>query len=342
MADANVDNLVRRINRLVVEDTGGWSMADDDQILRTVTRSNRQALEPLADSLDVPARLVPGPRQQDQRPEIRAALTEVVAGCARVLEADEELPEALYQDGRDRLGVAMSRAYAALATPRLTPRLFPDGRAGDLGTFPPPALRGDVAAARAIAVAISARTGRGEEAVATALVAAGRGAVAPVAAKMLLNQRPGFAALPVPEQEALTAAVADQIEYDFEGRPQRRPAADLSAAVQDRHDAVAHGTNVITTASTVAGEEVEHLHALFDTIGWPENTPSVERASGGPEGTAAGDGSAAAVDSAVRFAPGHDPAAAGFAAVKPPATQPSANQAVSADQPKPRGLDGRS
>ena len=102
MADANVVNLIRSINHLVVEDTGTRSLATGDRIVARVTWSDRRRLGPLAASLDIPARPAPAPGAPDPRPEIRAALTEVIAGCAGVLEPREPVAETAYDYGRDR------------------------------------------------------------------------------------------------------------------------------------------------------------------------------------------------------------------------------------------------
>ncbi len=271
MADAKIHALIQAVNRLVVEDTGTRSLATDNQLVGRVTRSDRRRLAPLADNLDLPARLAPRPGEPDSRAEIRAALTEVVAGCAGVLEPREPVPETANKYGRARLGTAMSRAYAAFATPRLVSRLVPNGRPDDLGVFPVPTVEGDVAAARAIAVAISARNGRPEETIVTELVAAGRGAVAPAAAQMLLRSRPGFAALPAPERNALTRMVGDHLESVFESSdPQRlRAGRNPIEVMQDRQTAVGVGAGAVTGASIRATEEIQHLHRFFGQRGWP-------------------------------------------------------------------------
>jgi hypothetical protein len=56
VADATVDNLIRKVNQLVVEHTGLVSIT-----LPELSNEHRELLEPLADNLDVPARLGDGP-----------------------------------------------------------------------------------------------------------------------------------------------------------------------------------------------------------------------------------------------------------------------------------------
>jgi hypothetical protein len=310
-------NLIRSINHFVVEDTDGWSMASGNQ-LPAVSRSTERLITPLAQNLDVPARLAPAPGAPDRRPEIRAALTEVVADCAYTLEPDGPLPAPGHPAGRDRLAIATSRAYAAFATPRLAPRLFANGRADDLGTFPPPQLRGDAAAARAMAVAISARTGQGEEAVLTALVAAGRGAAAPAAAKMLLDAKMGFKTLPEPEQRAGVRLVAEQLEIGFAARD-AQPAGvnELAEALQTRQGLAGRGAGAVDMASRVAGQEIQALHELLDRL--PDWHPAVETQ-----------------DPAARFAA--DPAVAPLRTIQTSATTPASARTAVPEQ-KSHGLD---
>jgi len=281
VADPLVDDLIRTINQLVVADTNGRSMASGNQ-LPGVTNSNQRTLKALAENLDIPARLAPSPvavvnrgsaEAYDQRPAIRAALTEVVASCANTLEPQRPLPEAADPNDRSRLGLAVSRAYAASATPRLTPQLFPNGGQDDLGVFSPPVLEGDTAAARALAVAIGARTAQRHEKVLTALVGAGRGAAAPAAARMLLDTKPGFATLPDPEQEAVVGLVAQQLETTFASRDQQRAAArELTEELENRREDVTGGAGAIDVASRLAAEQVQELHDFFDRL--PESHPA--------------------------------------------------------------------
>lgn len=259
MAEPHVADLIRRINQLVEQDTGALSMATGEQLPRMVTLTDQRLIEPLASNLDVPARLAPGPGREDPRPAIRAAVTEVVAACAHALEPEDPLPEPADEYDRIRLGTAISRAYAESAMPRLVPKLFANGRADDLGVFPAPVPDRDVAAARAIAVAISARTGRRHEDVLTSLVAAGRGAVAPTAARMLLDTRPGYPKLPEPEQQWVARAVADKLESGFASR-------DLGPAEVLKSDDVIGGTAAVDAASAMATREVQELHEFLQRI----------------------------------------------------------------------------
>ncbi len=278
---APVDDLIRTINRLVVADTNGRSMASGNQ-LPGVTGSDLQRLTPLAESLDIPQRLAPSPaavvnrgsgEAYDQRPAIRAALTEVVASCANTLEPRGPLPAAADPDDRSRLGIAVSRAYAESATPRLVARLSPNGRSDDLGIFTPTVLEGDTAAARALAVAIGARTAQRHEAVLTALVGAGRGAAAPAAARMLLDTKPRFRTLPDPEQQVVVRVVAQQLETTFAGRDQQRAAArELTEELENRREDVTGGAGSVDVASRLAAEQVQELHDFFDRL--PESHPA--------------------------------------------------------------------
>jgi len=278
---APVDDLIRTINQLVVADTNCRSMASGNE-LPGVTRTDRSTLTPLAENLDIPQRLAPSPAAvvnrgsgtaYDQRPAIRAALTEVVASCANTLEAQGPLPEAADPSDRSRLGIAVSRAYAASATPRLVARLSPNGRADDLGLFTEPVLEGDTAAARALAVAIGARTRQRHEEVLKTLVGAGRGAAAPTAARMLLDTKPRFATLPDPEQAVVVQTVAQQLETTFADRDQGRAAArELTEELENRREDVTGGAGAIDVASRLATEQVLELHEFFDRL--PESHPA--------------------------------------------------------------------
>ncbi|MER7244075.1 hypothetical protein [Kribbella sp. NPDC000426] len=273
MADAQVSGLIRSINELVERDTGSWSLAVGDQITQRVTRSDQRQLRLLADNLDIPARLAPRPGEEDKRAEIRAALIETVASCAGVLEPREPVQESLYPYGQSRFEAANSRLYAQYETPRLAAELRPDGRPDDLGLFAPPRIEGDVLAAHAAVVAISARTGRPERAVLRELVGAGRGAHAMAAARLLLQSRPGFTALPAPERNELTTAIADHLEARFENHERQTPGPEIGAVLADRQQLAGFGSTTITTASQDANEEIAHLHQSFDKLGWP---PAVE------------------------------------------------------------------
>ncbi|GAA1107448.1 hypothetical protein GCM10009630_00370 [Kribbella jejuensis] len=275
MADAQVSALIRRINELVEADTGSRSLAVGDRITGVVTRSDQRRLRLFADNLDIPVRLAPRHGEPDPREGIREALIETVASCAGVLEPREPAEESIYPYGRSRFEAAVNRLYAQYETPRLAAGLRPDGRPDDLGIFAPPRIEGDVLAAHAAVVAISARTGRTGREVLGGLVAAGRGAHATAAARMLLQARPDFAALPASERNALTAAIADHLEAQFENHEREQPGPEIGAVLADRQQLAEFGSTAITTASRDAGEEIDHLHRFFDEIGRP---PAVERA----------------------------------------------------------------
>ncbi|MFD7154787.1 hypothetical protein ACFV9C_09325 [Kribbella sp. NPDC059898] len=276
MADAQVSALIRKINELVEADTGSRSIAVGDQITRRVIRSDQRRLRALAANLDLPVRLTPRAGEADQRAEIRAAVTETIASCAGVLQPREPVQEPLYSYGQARYETANSRLYARYEVPGFVAGLRPGGRPDDLGIFPPPALEGDLLAAHAAAVAISARTGRPARAVVAELVAAGRGAHATAAARMLLQSRPGFAALPAPERNALTLGIADHLEAQFENHERQRPGPEIAAVLADRQRTAEFGSAAITTASRDATEEIAHLQRFFDEVGRPATVPRPE------------------------------------------------------------------
>ncbi|MEV0285355.1 hypothetical protein AB0H36_14695 [Kribbella sp. NPDC050820] len=275
MADPVLNDLIRKINQLVVDDTGGRSMATGDQV-PGVTRGNQRRLLPLAENLDIPARLAPSPEAvvnrgdgetYDQRVGIRAALTEVVASCANTLEPPSPLPAPADSFHRSRLGIAVSRAYAAAATPRLAPQLFANGRADDLGRFTQPILEGDVAAAQALALAIGARVNQRDDMVLTALVGAGRGGVAPEAARMVLGVTPGFATLPDAEQEAAVRAFAQDLETGFAARDLTGARSrKLTEEVENRRQDIAAGAGAVDTAHRLAATEIQKLHGFLDEL----------------------------------------------------------------------------
>jgi hypothetical protein len=228
----------------------------------------RDRLEPLADNLDVPARLAPTVpaalgrgSTSDPRADIRASLTELVAICADSLEPPAALPEASDPAHRTRLAAATSRAYAAFATPRLAPQLFANGRADDLGRFPPPQLEGDVAAARAMALAISARTGIGEEAALSELVADGHGAAAPAAAQLLLRSDPDYLRLQEDQRGGIVRTLAEDIESGFAERDVQEAAIrELTDELEARREDVSGGAGVIDKASAKATRTLAELH----------------------------------------------------------------------------------
>jgi hypothetical protein len=220
----------------------------------------------------------------DPRADLRAGLTELVAQCADHLEPPRSLPEpeaADEVDRVDRLAIATSRAYAAFATPRLAPQLFPNGRADDLGRFPPPQLEGDVAAARAMAVAISARTGIGEQAALTELVADGHGAAAPTAARLLLRSDLDYLRLPEDRRDGLVgdlaAELAGDIESGFAARDAQEAAIrERTTELEARREDVSGGAGVIDEASAKAASGLAKLHATVE----PTAAPDLEQVRG--------------------------------------------------------------
>ncbi|MGW6281858.1 hypothetical protein [Kribbella sp. NPDC055071] len=275
MADLLAVNVLRRIHQLVVADTEGWSDEPPE-----VPDQLEQPLKDLGETLDIPARLVSGPDGQDRRPEIRTAVTAAFALSARELEPSEDLldsggrlPAAAGPADRERLGRAVSEAYAHFAAPRLVAGLFPNGRADDLGRFPLAVPEGDVAAGQALALAIAARTGTGQEQVLTRLVAAGRGGTGPAAAQMLLRLHPGYAQLPRPEREALLRSVSDTVESGFATRDLQAAAQrELTEFRENRRPDIAGGVAAINTASAAATKELGDLHRFLDTL--PEWHPA--------------------------------------------------------------------
>ncbi|MDX2968864.1 hypothetical protein [Kribbella solani] len=270
MADATVSALVQRINELVVADTGTRSLAVGEQIAGRVTRTNERYLRPLADNLHHPDRLRPPLGQVDVRPALREALTETVAACAGVLVARERPLGEIYDLGRDRFEAGISRAYAESAMPRLMAQLLPEGQAAYLGKFEPRQHEGDVLAARAVVVSIIARTEGSEREVLRDLVAAGRGAVAPAAARMLLEPRDQYQALPARHRDALVEDLAYKIESHFERAERQRPGTDVMANFRARRAAANLGADAITAASKLGNEAMSDLYRGFDEFGWPE------------------------------------------------------------------------
>ncbi|TWD82063.1 hypothetical protein FB561_3189 [Kribbella amoyensis] len=255
MTDASVDDLIRAINSLVVQDTGGVSLASGQQ-LPGVTRSVRARVDRLADNLDVPARLAPAPGEPDSRPAIRQAVTEVVANCAYTLAPEGPLP--LPEDGdRYRFAEATSRAYAALATPRLLQQLMPEAGDAPLGQFPEPALVGDTAAARTVALGISGRTGQGEDAILTEMVAAGRGGAGPAAAELLMRSRPSFAQLSPDDRREVVEMVAAELEWRFSAGDRVSPRASV---VGQRLDATARGAEAVDEANHAGDRATAYRH----------------------------------------------------------------------------------
>ncbi|MGC4942600.1 hypothetical protein [Kribbella sp. DT2] len=276
MADKAVDTLIIAMNQAVVEHTGGLSPVYGREVLE-VTPQLRAAIEPIADNLDVLARLAPDPRAVlaqrggqvvDQRQYLREHLTELVATCAGALERDDRLPGTPGSPEQDRLAVAVNKAYALEATPGLLPKVVKNGRPGDLGEFKWRVPEGDVLAARAMAVAVGARTGRQYQDVLTAQVAAGKGGAAPVAAEMLLNkQGPAYERLPQPEKEALLRQVARGLETGFAQRDLQGAATrEQTTAVEARQLDVRGGVTPVDQASATAGAEVRALHDFLDRL----------------------------------------------------------------------------
>ncbi|MEU8225164.1 hypothetical protein [Kribbella sp. NPDC048915] len=285
---ADVDSLVRTVDRLVELDTvdGVSSLRLGRQL--ELSAGRRQLLEPLAANLDVPGRLAPvidsignhrDGQWRDPREDVRRGLTELVAQCAESLEPDPSLPPPEDARARDRLTRAVSRAYAVNATPRLVADLFRDGRSDDLGQFAPPQLEGDVAAARAMAIAIGARTGMREADVLRKLVADGAGGAAYAATDLLLENRPDYQRLPVEQRPGIRRQMARRIEAGFAARDVRAvEERELSAEVEARHEDVSGGAGAIDRASAMAADELRTLHTFLQDIDYWERSAAPQLA----------------------------------------------------------------
>ncbi|MGW7683448.1 hypothetical protein ACWGID_22115 [Kribbella sp. NPDC054772] len=207
MADADLTEVLGRINRAVLEELGGQSLATDEQLTRGVTRSGRPLLEALAAGNDAP--------RDDQRAAIRQQLTETVAHCANLRvpgpvtaqERDELLSTAEYEYNRDAFGVAMSRTWAQFATPRIAERLD-----AGLGEFGPPRLEADQETAWTITSTLGRQVGVPGEQMLDTVVAAGRGQMGAKAAEIVLSTKSGFDMLTAVERESAVLAVTDELE----------------------------------------------------------------------------------------------------------------------------------
>ncbi len=290
MADANVEKLVQKVDALVVKDTvDGVSSLRRGQTPE-LSAGHVEMVKPLADNLDIPQRLATSlhsisgteGRWRDRREDARLGLTELVAMRANALEPDPSLPLAADPAARDRLARAVSRAYAFNATPRLVAGLFPNGRPDDLGRFPLPQLEGDVAGARAMAVAIGARTAQGEDAVLKRLVAAGHGGAAHEAAAMLLEVRMDYARLPEGQQAGIHRQLTRTIEAGFGDRDMERAAErELTEELEYRTRDIAGGVDPIDAAGGIARDEVGKLHESLEKIDYWEK-PAESRPPGLP------------------------------------------------------------
>lgn len=220
MADPHVDDLIRRINQLVVEDTGGVSAATGDR-LPGVTRSTQRLVDGFARDLGGLANGEPERAEQSWE-RTRSGLTEIVASCAYTLEGP-----ALDTVDSDAIqfSQAAARLYAKRATaPRLLPRLLPDG--AQLDAVPDAPLTTGEASVWAVAIGISDHTRRDPDDVLTEMVAAGRGGTGLAAARIVMGPRHGFGELAELDQQAIVRMVATQLEARFAG-----PADSLDQAV---------------------------------------------------------------------------------------------------------------
>ncbi|MGZ0148363.1 hypothetical protein ACXJJ3_14930 [Kribbella sp. WER1] len=278
MPNEDVDRLAQRVIRLVEKDTvegisslrPGQRLALDDDLVRRLT--------PLAENLDLPVRLSPTiskPLQHrhrdswwhDPSADARRALTELVARSADALEPDPALPPPVDAAARDRMATAVTRAYAANATPRLVEGLLENGRSDDLGRFTPPQLEGDTAAARAMAIAIGARTGTREEDVLRKLVAEGHGGAAYAAADLLVENRPDYRALRADQRHGVRRHLARSIESGFAARDvNEAKQRELTEELENRRADITGGAGTIDTANALANDELARLDVLLDQI----------------------------------------------------------------------------
>ncbi|TDW15212.1 hypothetical protein [Kribbella kalugense] len=289
MADPTVELLVQRVVQFVEHDTGRRCRARTDELLAGLSPTEEHLLDRLANNLDVPARLAPSrsavlardPWQldpddtepaddafeeaYDERPAIRVLLTEMVARAANRLEPQGSVPESADQEQRDRLGWAVSRAYAESAVSELPRHVFTNGRRDDLGVFAQPVLEGDVSAARALAFAVGVRFSQTDKDVLRELVAAGRGAVAPTVAGKLLDRDPGFATLPGGrQQEAVVRLAAQRLEANFASRdPREARERELTEIVENRRDDIAGGATSVDEMNSWATDQVHKLHEFL-------------------------------------------------------------------------------
>jgi hypothetical protein len=276
VADAEVDKLARRVVRLVEADTvDGVSSLRPGERLQLDER-HEKLLKPLAQNLDLPARLAPmahkfahhgDPRWHDPREDARRGLTALVARSADALAPDSSLPPPENAKARDRLATAVTRAYAVNATPRLVEHLFPNGRPDDLGRFAPPQLEGDVAAARAMAIAIGARTAAREEDVLRKLVADGDGGAAYAAADLLLKNRTDYERLPDEQKPGIRRHLARSIEAGFAERDIREvKQREFTEELENRRADITGGAGTIDTASAMATDELGRLNTFLRDI----------------------------------------------------------------------------
>jgi hypothetical protein len=297
MADPVVEDLIRAINREVVADTGGRSMAVGDE-LPELADFDEGPLRRLADNLDIPARLAPSPvailerdsRQtdeeaafaptRDERPAIGAAVTYVVAASAFSMAPQERVPPAGDPEGRSRLEWAVAKDYAELAARRrIVPKLVQNGGRDDLGSIPLPDETGDAVAARALVLGIAARTSSNEDDILKRLVRAGRGRVASAAARTLLATNPTFTRLMVPEQqEVIVRIVAAEMERGFAtDRPRPTIENAMAFTIVERAQAAEWGAAAVNLASKRATAEVEELREVLEAKEAAGRTPAAEQ-----------------------------------------------------------------
>ncbi|NUR98099.1 MAG: hypothetical protein HOV67_22945, partial [Kribbellaceae bacterium] len=112
------------------------------------------------------------------------------------------------------------------------------------------------------------------------LVAAGRGAAAPVIAGKLLTRNPRFATLPAgAQQEGVVRLAAQQLEANFASRdPREVKERELTEEVENRREDVAGGALAVDDMNSWAAGQIDDLHKLLDereVVAQPEQAESV-------------------------------------------------------------------
>ena len=253
-----MDDLIRSINRAVMQDTGGWSPPG---AIPEIPQQIRDAIEPLAMNTDVVTRLLPmGAGVHDRRPEIRVAVKAVVGYCAAGLEPDNLQHRVQPGDWREPTDWAIHSAYAETAPPRLMREVLPDGGAAELGEFPERQRQGYAAAGWSLAVSLASRTGRSPDEELRDLVGAGSGGGGRLAALALLGTKHGYYDLTPLDQDRIADVVTNHIESRFAPSDVERPLRDVPEGIAtdylDRVDNVELGAEAIDRASEVADREI--------------------------------------------------------------------------------------
>ncbi|HWD81003.1 MAG TPA: hypothetical protein VG497_19050 [Kribbella sp.] len=285
-----VEALVRKVQQVVAEDL---EVPVPDR-LPELREYDETLLLRLAESTDIPARLAPGRdavlkaaggRAEDDRPKLRALLTDLAADCAYSLEPQRPLPAPGHPEGRIRLGRATCQAWSELATPaRLAAKVFENGRPDDIGLFPAPDETGDAVGARALVLGIIGRSEGIERDVLADLVRTGRGGTATAAARLLLAANPDYRTLPGRKQrESVVNDIAARLEEGFATpRPLSEIENVIAATIEERTLAAGWGSAALTAASVRANGQVAGIQKTLAAKGWAPLRPA-EPPAGRPE-----------------------------------------------------------